>query len=103
MVNEAVDGGNGHGLISEYLGPASKGAIAGDDQAAMLIAFCDEFEENRCFRLVFADVSEVVENQAVDTVEFGEEGRKGEITPGGLQTLDKVVGAQVEDAVSSFD
>ena len=103
MVDEAVDGGHGHGLVGKDLGPAGEGAVAGDDQAPVLVALGDEFEEDGGFGLVLAHISEVIEDQAIDAVELGEERRQGEVAPGSLETLNQVVGAQVEDAVPGLD
>ncbi len=93
MVHQAVDCGDGHGLVSEDGGPVGEGAVAGDDEAAVLIALGDEFEEDAGFRLVFAHISEVVEDEAVNAIELGKEGWQGEVAPGGLESLDQVVGA----------
>ena len=62
VVDEAIDGGHGHDLVSEDGSPISKRAIAGDDQAAVFVTFGDQFEKDAGFGLVFAHISEVVED-----------------------------------------
>lgn len=103
VMDESVDGGDGHGLVGEDGIPVSKGAVAGDDEAAVFVAFGDEFEEDAGFRLVFSDVAKVVKDKAVDAIEFGQQGGQGEVASGGLQSLDEVGGAGEKDAVSGFD
>jgi hypothetical protein len=44
--------------------------IGGDHEAAPLVAGCDELEQDRGLRLIFADVAEVVEDQQVVFVEL---------------------------------
>ena len=73
MMDEAIDGRHRHGLIGEDGGPVSKGAVAGDDQAAMLVALGDEFEEDAGLGLVLPDIAEIIQDQAVDAVELGQE------------------------------
>lgn len=51
VVNEAVDGGDGHGLVVEDAFPLGEGVVAGDDEAAPLIAMGDEFEKDAGFSL----------------------------------------------------
>ncbi len=102
-MHESVDGRHGHGLVGEDGIPVRKGAIAGDDEAAVFVAFGDEFEEDAGFGLVFSDVAEVVEDEAVDVVEFGQQCRQGEVAACGLQSLHQVGGAGEQDAVSGFD
>ena len=49
VVDQAVDGSDGHDLVGENGGPISKGTITGDDEAAVFVAFGDEFEEDAGF------------------------------------------------------
>ena len=102
-MDESVDGGDGHGLVGEDGIPVSKGTVAGDDEAAVFVAFGDEFEEDAGFRLVFSDVAKVVKDKAVDAIEFGQQGGQGEVASSSLESLDEVGGAGEKDAVSGFD
>lgn len=46
MVDQPVDGGDGHDGIGEDLIPGTEGLVGGDDQAAALVAVGDELEEH---------------------------------------------------------
>ena len=103
MVDETVDGGHGHDLISEDGGPVGKGTVAGDDQAAVFITLGDQFEEDAGLGLILAHIAKIVEDQAVDAVELGQQGRQGEVPPCRLQALNEVVGADEQRRVPGFD
>jgi len=103
MVNEPVDGCHGHDLVSEDGRPVSKGAVAGADQAAVLVTFRDQFEEDAGLGLVFTHLAKIVEDQAIDAIKFGQQGRQGEVASCRLQALDQIVGADEQGCVASFD
>ena len=77
VMDEAVDGGDGHGRIGEDLVPLAEGLIAGDDEALALVALGDEVEEDGGLGLILTHIIEVVEDEAVELVELGEGGRHG--------------------------
>ena len=103
MVDQAVDGGDGDGLIGEDAVPGAEGLVGGDGETAGLVAPGDELEEDRCLSLVFLGVGDVVEDDQVEAVELGERGLEGEIAAGGLELLYEIGGAGVEDAPTGFD
>jgi len=61
VVDEAVDCGDGHGLVGEDLIPAAEGLVGRDGDAAIFIAPGDQFEEDAGFGLVLVGVGDVVE------------------------------------------
>ena len=72
MVDEAVDGGDGHRGIGEHLAPLTERLVGGDHQRAVLVASGDEFEQYAGLGLILADIREVIEDQQVEAVEFGD-------------------------------
>ena len=95
MVDESVDGGDGHGPVGEDRLPIGKRSVTGDDQASVLVPLGDQFEENTRFRLIFSHIPEIIEDQAVDAVQLSKEGWESEIAPGSLEALHHVVGADI--------
>src|SRR5208283_5910006 len=74
MVDEAVDRRYGHRWVGEDLVPRAEGLVAGRDQALALVTLGDELEQHGGLGLILADISEVIENQAIEAVELGERG-----------------------------
>jgi hypothetical protein len=115
VMDEAVDGGDGHGRLGEDALPGREGLVGGDQHAASLprvwplasprtgSALGDELEENAGLGLVFADIADVVEDQEVELVELGECCRQLKVAPRSLEALDEVAGAAEEDAKAVVD
>jgi len=59
-------------LIFEDFSPFSEGLIGCNQDGSAFVAGTDQFKENACFRLIFGDVGEVVENQKMIFVKFGD-------------------------------
>lgn len=60
----AVDGGDGHGLVGEDLIPATERLVGGDGDAAVFIASGDQFEKDAGFGLILVGVGDLVEVEA---------------------------------------
>jgi len=75
VMDEAVDRGDGDRRIGKDLPPFREGLIAGDDEGAPFVALGDELEQDRGLGLILADIAEVVEDEAVEPIEFGEQPR----------------------------
>lgn len=45
-MDDAIDGGEGHGGIGEDFSPFAKGLIGGDEERAALVSGADQFEED---------------------------------------------------------
>ena len=84
-MDEAVDGGDGDGLVREDPVPGAEGLVGGDREAAGLVAPGDELEQHGGLGLVLLGVGDVVEDQQVELVELGERALEGEVAPGGLK------------------
>jgi len=70
-MNEAVDGGDGDGLVGEDAFPGAEWLVGGDGEAAVLVASGDEFEGDGALGLILLRVGDVVEDQEVELVELG--------------------------------
>ena len=102
-MNEAVNGGERHGLIREYLSPFAEGLVRGDHQGTPFISGADQFEEHTRFSLILGDIGDVVENQELIFVELGDRRFEGEISPRDLELLNEVGRSGEEHAVTVFD
>ena len=61
MMDEPVDGGDGHGLVGEDDIPPAERLIGRDHDRTPLVSGGDQFEQRARFGLVFPDIGEVVE------------------------------------------
>ena len=84
MVAEPVVGCRGHGLVREDLVPAAEGLVRGDGDAAVFVAPGDQLEEDAGLGLVLVGIGDVIEDDQVKPVEFGESGLEDEVAAGGL-------------------
>ena len=103
VVNKPIDRRDSDGGIGENLAPFAERLIAGDDERAALVALGDQLEQHAGLGLVFADIAEVVEDQAVELVELGQSRRQGEIAPRSLQFLHEIGGAGEQHAIAVVD
>src|SRR5437764_9673502 len=71
VMNEAIDSGERHGGIRKNLAPGAERLVGRDEHGAMLVTGADQLEEDGGFRLIFADVGEIIEDQQVKAVEPG--------------------------------
>ncbi len=74
-MDEAVDRGDSYRRIGKDLPPFREGLIAGDDEGAPFVALGDELEQDGGLGLILADIAEVIEDEAVEPIEFGEQPR----------------------------
>src|SRR6185369_4819186 len=87
----------------EDLAPFAKGLVGGDQQGSPLVPGSDEFEQYAGLGLILGDVSEVIEDQQVIFVEFGDGSLKSEFSAGDLQPLHQIGGACEQHAPAAFD
>src|SRR5208282_6151426 len=102
-MDEAIDGGQGHGRIGEDLAPFAEWLVRRDEDRSSFVAGRDELEEDAGLRLVLADVGEVVEDQEIEPVEAVDRGLEGEFSAGDLELLNEIGSAGEEDAPSVLD
>jgi len=74
VVDQAIDGGDGHRRVGEDLVPFAEGLVGGHQERSALVAGGDELEEDAGLGLVLPRVAEVVEDQEVVLVELGDGG-----------------------------
>jgi len=64
VMDQSVDGGDGHGFVREDLIPAAEGLVGGDGDAAVLVAPGDQLEEDAGLGLVLVGIGDVIEVEA---------------------------------------
>src|SRR6516162_6221760 len=69
VVDQPIDGGEGHGGIREDLIPFAEGLIGGNQDRAPLVARADELEQHAGLGLVLGDVGKIIEDQKVEAIE----------------------------------
>ena len=69
-MHQPIDRRGGRHLIAEDPIPVREDQIARDEDGAPLVAFGEEREENLSFLGALLDVSDVVENQYGEMIEF---------------------------------
>jgi hypothetical protein len=84
------------------LAPCAERLIGRDEHGAMFVTGTDQFEEYGGFRLIFADVGEIVEDQQMKAVEPVDGGFKGEFATSDLQPLNQIRGASEQNAEAIF-
>src|ERR1700691_1954009 len=102
VMDEAIDGGECHGVVGEHLSPFAEWLIGGDQQRAPFLAPADEFEQHAGFGLILADIGDVIEDEQVIFVELGDGVFEIELTTRDLQALDEIAGAHEEHAPAGF-
>lgn len=103
VVDEPVDGGDGHGLVREHGVPSAEGLVCGDHDGAPFVSCCDELEEDAGFGLILPDIGEVVEDQQVEAIELCDFVGEVQRLSCGLQALDEIGRPGEEDTVSTAD
>src|SRR5204863_3777497 len=103
VMDEAVDGGERHGLVWEDLAPVAERLIGGDQHGAPLVAATDQLEQHTGFGLILADVDDVIEDQQMILIELGERAFEGELAARDLQAPDEIAGAHEQHAPSVLD
>src|SRR5919198_243869 len=103
VVNEAVDGRGSRERILEDPLPLTEHEIARDQDRTPLVAFGEQGEEHLRLLGALADVAEVVQDNQGEGVELVEEPGEDEITLGGEELLDELVGAGEADGVARLD
>jgi len=86
-MNQAVDSRQGHGRIRNDPVPLSKWLVGRDHEGALLVSRRDVLEEHACFRLILGDISQIVEDQQAELVQFCDGGLELQVPPCNLQLL----------------
>lgn len=102
-MDEAIDSGEGHGFAGEDFAPFTEWLVCRDEQRASFVAGADELEEDAAFGLILGDIGDVVEDEQVEFVEFGDGGFESEVLPSCLQLLHEIGCSRVKRAPSLFD
>jgi len=100
VMHESIDGSECHGRIGEDLSPFAKGLICRDEQRTPLISGADQLEQHRGFRLVLADVRDVVEDEQIEVVQAVDRGLEGQFAASDLQLLHQIRGTGEQNPVA---
>ena len=103
MVNESIDCGERHGRVGEDVAPLREGRVGRDRDAFSFVSFGDQLEEHRGFRLIAAHVTQIVQDEQIETIELGEFLRQAEVAPGGLEALYEVTATREEHSAPGID
>ena len=103
VVDQAIDGGDHHGMVRKDLVPVGKGLIGGDQHRAAFVACPDQLEQDGCLGMVLMDIGEIIEDQQVVSVEFGNRGLQLQSLSCSLQPLDEVSGSGEQHTVAVLD
>ena len=90
-------------MIGEDFSPFAEGLVGGDEHGSALVSRADQFEQNARLRLVLGDIGEIVKDQQMIFVEFGDRGFEGKIAACDLKLLHKVGGPCEQNAPTPFD
>lgn len=72
-VREAIEQRRGHAFTLEDLAPLAKGEVAGDQDAAALVAVGEDLEEQLGSRAAEAQIAQLVDDQEIGLVELGQQ------------------------------
>lgn len=103
VVDQTIDGRQRHRLVGEDSPPLAEWLIGCDQQRTTLVAGGDQLEQYAGLRLVLAHVCDVVEDQEVIAIEFGDRGLQRQLAPRDLQPLHQISGAGEENAPTVLD
>jgi hypothetical protein len=103
VVNEAIDGGEGHGGVREDPVPFAEWLIGRDQHRASLVACTDEFEQHAGLGLILGDVSEIIKDKKIEAIETIDGRLEVELASRQLELLHEIGGPSEEDAPSVLD
>ena len=103
MVDESIDCSNGHCRVDKDVAPLRERRVRRDRDAFSFVSFGNEFKEHRRFRLIAAHVTQIVQDEQIETIEFSELLRQAQVAPSGLEALYKVAAAREEHASTGVD
>ena len=103
VMDEAVDGGERHGLIGEDFAPLAERLVGRDQHGSPLISRSDQLEQYAGLSLILGDVGDVVEDEEIVAVEFGDRVFKRQFAAGDLKPLHKIARASEEHPPAVFD
>ena len=103
VVDQPVDGREGHSRVREDPVPFAEGLVRGDQDGSSLVSGRDQFEQDAGLGLILGDIGEVVEDQQIELVELGDGGLELQFAAGDLQLLDQIGGSGEEHAPAVLD
>jgi len=103
VVDEAIDGGRGGHRVLEDAVPLAEHEVAGDDERAAFVALGHEGEQDLGLVGRLLDVAQIVEDDDLVRIEATKRPGQVEVTAGGQELLDELVGREEQDADTGGD
>src|ERR1700712_891915 len=102
-MNEAVYGGDGHTRVRKHVIPAREWLIGRDEKTFSFISLGYQLEQQAGFSLVLPDVGQVVQDNQIEAIEFGECRRQLQALSRYLKLLHQFAGARAQDPIARVD
>ena len=66
MVDEAIDGRDGHSLVREYLIPCAERLIGGDCYTFVFVSARNQLEQNAGFSLILMRIRDIIKDDQIE-------------------------------------
>jgi len=103
VMGEAIHSGKRHGGVREDLSPSPERLICGDQGGSPFVSSADELEQEECFRLIFADIGEIIEDQQMKAIEPVDGGLQRQFAARHLKPFDQIGRAGEQHAPAVLD
>ena len=100
VVQEAVADGVGQGRLAKIVVPLSGRQLARDDRGAAAVAILEDFEEIAPFLILDGGETPVIEDEAIEAGQLGEQADVGAIGAGQREVVEEARGAPIVGAVA---
>ena len=93
MMNEAINGGRGKGIVVvENRSPVSEGAVGGDHNGTTFIPVGDDLEEEFCPLFIYGEIAEFIDDKESGRGEGFDGLEQGVVGEGGRELIDQIHG-----------
>src|SRR6267154_939745 len=102
-MDEAIDGRERHGLVGEDFAPFAERLVGGYQHGSPLVTRGNQLEQHTGFGLILGDVSEVIKDEQIVTVELCNRAFEGQIATSELELLYEIGRTREQHAPSVLD
>ena len=102
VMDEAIDSGERHGGVWKDLSPGAERLICRDQGRSAFVAGADQLEQDGGFRLILADIGEVIEDQQIEAVEPIDGRLQCQFAACHLKPLNQIGGSSEQHAAAVF-
>lgn len=103
MVDQTVNCGDEHGVIWKDSIPVCKGLIGGDQHGTSFVTCADQLEQDRGLGVILVYLGQIIKDQQMVFVEFGDGCFKLKGLAGLLQLLHEICSAAEQHAKAILD